>query len=300
MGLMHRMRAERSPPGRIAWVDGVYAPHSDAAVHIEDRGLQFADAVYEVCAVQDGRVMDEAPHLKRLRRSMSELGMDLPMSDGALKLVLREVARRNRLKDGFLYLQVTRGAATRDHAAPAGLRPSLIVTARRIAPAAIEKRRATGVAVVTVPETRWARCDIKSTALLPNVLAKTEAKRRGGFEAWFVDRQGFITEGSSTNAWIVNAEGEAITRALTDNILPGVTRAVAMEAASGEGLAIVERAFTRDEAYGAAEAFLTSATGGVMPVVTIDGRTIGEGRPGPVAARLQALYAQLSGANAST
>jgi len=249
--------------------------------------------------VQDGRVMDEAPHLKRLRRSLDELGMSLPMSDAALKLVLREVGRRNRLKNGFLYLQVTRGAATRDHAVPANVRPSLIVTARRIAPSAIEKRRASGVTVVTTPENRWGRCDIKSTALLPNVLAKTEAKRQGGFEAWFVDGEGFVTEGASTNAWIVTPGGEAITRALTDNILPGVTRAVALEAAMGEGLVIVERAFTREEAYNAAEAFLSSATGGVMPVSAIDGRTIGEGRPGPVAARLQALYARLSEANAS-
>lgn len=290
--MMSHSRGHRAPPGRIAYVGGRYIAHGEASVHIEDRGLQFADSVYEVCAVQGGRVMDEAPHLVRLERSLSELGISMPMVPDALKIVLREVARRNYLRDGFLYLQVTRGEATRDHAATDAMHPLLIVTAKRIDPKAIEKRRAAGVAVVTTPENRWGRCDIKSTALLPNVLAKTDAKKRGAYEAWFVDANGFVTEGSSTNAWIVTADGHAVTRALHDNILPGVTRSVALRAAAD--VAIEERAFSVEEAYTAREAFLTSATGGVMPVITIDGRKVGEGKPGPVAARLQALYRDLS------
>jgi D-alanine transaminase len=198
------------------------------------------------------------------------------------------------VKDGIVYLQVTRGAANRDHAVPKAILPTLIVTAKRIAPASVEARRAKGVAVVTVPENRWARCDIKSTALLPNVLAKTKAKEEGAFEAWFVDAGGHVTEGSSTNAWIVDAAGTAITRSLADNILPGVTRALVLEAALREGIAIAERPFTLEEAYTAAEAFVTSATGGVMPVVTIDGRKIGTGKPGPVAARMHGLYLSIS------
>jgi len=281
---------DRAPPGRIAYVDGRYLLHGQAGVHIEDRGLQFADAVYEVVGVTDGRLTDEEPHLTRLVRSLSEIGMTMPMSGTALKSVLREVMRRNHLRNGFLYLQVTRGVAARDHAVPKGIRPTLIVTAKRVTPAAIEARRAKGISVHTTKETRWARCDIKSTALLPNVLAKTEAKELGAYEAWFVDQDGFVTEGSSTNAWIVDADGTAITRSLSDNILPGVTRSVAIRAAAESGVTVAERAFSLQEAYGAREAFVTSATGGVMPVVTIDGRMIGEGKPGPVAARLQALY----------
>lgn len=285
---------ERAPPGRIAYVDGRYVPHGVASVHVEDRGLQFADAVYEVVGVSKGKLTDEAPHLARLERSLREIGMAMPMTPSALKIILREVVRQNRLKNGIVYLQVTRGAANRDHAAPKAILPTVIVTAKRIAPGLVEARRAKGVAVVTVPENRWARCDIKSTALLPNVLAKTKAKEAGAFEAWFVDAGGNITEGSSTNAWIVDPTGTAITRSLADNILPGVTRALVLEAAAKAGIAIAERAFTLDEAYGAAEAFVTSATGGVMPVVAIDGRKIGTGRPGPVAARMHGLYLTIS------
>lgn len=292
--MIEEIAGERAPPGRIAYVDGRYLPHGEASVHVEDRGLQFADAVYEVFGVAKGKLTDEAPHLKRLERSLREIGMQMPMEPSSLKIVLREVVRQNRLKEGIVYLQVTRGAANRDHAVPKAILPTVIVTAKRISPASIEARRAKGIAVVTVPETRWARCDIKSTALLPNVLAKTKAREEGAYEAWFVDAEGFVTEGSSTNAWIVGDAGTAITRSLADNILPGVTRGIVLQAAAEEGLAITERPFSREEAYAAAEAFVTSATGGVMPVVKIDGRTVGSGSPGPVAAKMRRLYLALS------
>jgi D-alanine transaminase len=293
-----RAHSRRAPPGRIAYVDGRYVPHRLASVHIEDRGLQFADSVYEVFFVSEGRLMDQAPHLDRLERSLGAIGMTLPVSRKALLLIMQEVVRRNRLTNGFLYLQMTRGVAARDHAATDAMRPLLILTARAVNPNAIEKRRAAGVAVVTTSDIRWGRCDIKTTALLPNVLAKTEARRRGAYEAWFVDRDGLVTEGASTNAWIVDAGGTAITRSIADNILPGVTRRVVLDAAAGAGITIEERGFSLEEAHRAHEAFITSATGGVMPVIRIDDATIGEGAPGPVAARMQALYRALSAANA--
>ena len=287
------------PQGRIAYVDGRYLPHAEASVHIEDRGLQFADAVYEVCSVNDGLLLDEAGHLDRLERSLSELAIPMPMGRGALMAVMREVMRRNRLKDGLVYLQVTRGAYRRDHAIPKDARPSLIITARSLDPKTYDKRRAEGVSVVTLKENRWGRCDIKTTGLLPNVLAKTEARKDGAYEAWFVDTDGFVTEGASTNAWIVTGKDVLVTRDLKANILAGVTRKGVLAALLHHGInAIEERAFTLKEANAASEAFITSASGGVIPVVTIDGRAVGTGRPGPMAARVHALYRDLSLAEA--
>ena len=287
------------PQGRIAYVDGRYLPHAGAAVHIEDRGLQFADAVYEVCSVNEGLLLDEQGHLDRLERSLKELSIPMPMTRDALKVVTREVMRRNRLKDGLIYLQVTRGAYRRDHAIPQTVRPSLIITARSLDPKTYDKRRAEGVSVVTLKENRWGRCDIKTTGLLPNVLAKTEARKDGAYEAWFVDTDGFVTEGASTNAWIVTGKDVLVTRDLKANILAGVTRKGVLAALSHHGInAIEERAFTLKEANAASEAFITSASGGVIPVVTIDGRAVGTGRPGPMAARVHALYRDLSLAEA--
>lgn len=279
-----------APPGRIAYVDGRYLPHGRAAVHIEDRGLQFADSVYEVYAVSGGRLLDEEAHLDRLERSLAALAMTLPLARAALKAVMREVVRRNRVTDGLLYLQITRGSHSRDHTIPDKARGTLIVTARRLSQDAIEARRAKGVPVVTAPDIRWGRCDIKTTALTPNVLAKTAARRAGAYEAWFVDKDGRITEGSSTNAWIVSRDGVLLTRQLHSDILPGVTRAAVLAVARAAGIAFEERGFTPEEAVVAREAFITSATGGVIPVISIDGQLIGGGKPGPVAARLQALY----------
>ena len=285
-----KMSRGRPPVGRIAYVDGNYRAHTAAGVHIEDRGLQFGDAVYEVCMVLDGRLLDESAHLDRLQRSLSELGIAMPMRRNALRIVLRETMRRNRLHNGFLYLQVTRGAFRRDHAIPALDRPTLIVTARNIDFASVEARRAQGVAVFSTPDIRWGRCDIKSTGLLPNVLAKTKAHEHGAYEAWFVDAAGFITEGASTNAWIVNDKGRAVTRSLSPAILPGVTRAAIIAALGAQGIAIEERSFTLEEAKAAREAFITSATAGAMPVVAIDERPIGNGHPGLVTQQIQAAY----------
>ena len=289
------------PQGRIAYVDGRYLPHAGAAVHIEDRGLQFADAIYEVCSVNDGLLLDEVGHLDRLERSLRELAIPMPMGRGALMVVMREVMRRNRLKDGLIYLQVTRGAYRRDHAIPSFAKPSLIITARSIDPKSYDKRRAEGISVVTLKDIRWGRCDIKTTGLLPNVLAKTQARKGGAYEAWLVDEKGFVTEGASTNAWIVTKNDVLVTRDLKANILAGVTRKGVLAALSHHGInAIEERAFTLKEASDASEAFITSASGGVIPVVRIDGHTIGAGKPGPMAARVHSLYREMSLAEAKS
>jgi D-alanine transaminase len=282
---------ERNPVGHVAYVNGRYLPHGDAGVHVEDRGLQFADAVYEVFGVADSQILDEEEHLDRLERSVGEIGMAAPMGRAALKLVLREIARRNRVTDGLIYLQVTRGALRRDHAIPdTQPRPSLILTARNIGAGALDSRRQRGIAVVTMPDERWARCDIKSTALLPNILAKTTARRAGAFEAWLVDADGFVTEGSTTSAWIVDADGRLVTRDLSHAILPGVTRRVILEAVAKSQMQIVERRFTVAEALAAREAFITAATLGALPVVTVDGKKIGDGKPGFITCRVQELY----------
>lgn len=287
------------PQGRIAYVDGRYLPHAVAAVHIEDRGLQFADAVYEVCSVNDRLLLDEVGHLDRLERSLRELAIPMPMGRGALMVVIREVMRRNRLRDGLIYLQVTRGAYRRDHAIPPFAKPSLIITARSIDPKTYDKRRAEGISVVTLKDIRWGRCDIKTTGLLPNVLAKTQARKGGAYEAWLVDAQGFVTEGASTNAWIVTKNNVLVTRELAANILAGVTRKGVLAALSHHGInAIEERAFTVKEASDASEAFITSASGGVIPVVRIDGHAIGTGKPGPMAQRIHSLYREMSLAEA--
>ena len=279
------------PVGRIAYVDGRYVRHDLASVHIEDRGLQFADAIYEVFGVFGGKVFDEEEHLDRLERSLRELALPMPMGRRALKLVVREIARRNRLADGLIYIQVTRGAARRDHAIPEPpLRASLIMTAKALDTKSFEERRASGIKVVTTADERWARCDIKSTALLPNVLAKTKARAAGAYEAWLIDRDGHVTEGSSTSAWIVDAQGRLVTRDLDNAILPGVTRRILIAVAEGAQMPIVQRRFTQAEAQAAREAFITAATIGALPVVEIDGKRIGDGRPGPVARRLQELY----------
>ena len=281
----------REPVGRIAYVNGRYLPHSRAAVHIEDRGLQFADAIYEVVGVVGGRFLDEEEHLDRLQRSVGEIGMAMPMGRAALKLITREMARRNRVRDGLIYFQVTRGAVRRDHAvSDSPPRATLIVTARNLDPNQVERRRETGIAVITHPDERWARCDIKSTALLPNILAKTAARKAGAFEAWLIDDDGFVTEGASTSAWIVTKEGRVVTRDLSNAILPGVTRRIILKAAAEGQLPVEERKFTIDEALAAKEAFITAATLGATPVVVIDGHTIGDGKPGPIARRIQELY----------
>jgi D-alanine transaminase len=280
---------------RIAYVNGRYVPHRRAAVSIDDRGLQFADAVYEVCEVRDGRLIDERRHLARLRRSLGEIELSMPVSFTALRVILREVARRNRVVDGIVYLQISRGVAPRNHLFPPDdVRPGLIVTAHGVDRAKGEARAAAGVAVATATDERWKRVDIKTTALLPNILAKQRAKQAGAYEAWLVAADGTVTEGSSTNAWIITVGGVLVTRPGHSAILRGITRGVVRDLAGREGLAYEERAFTVAEALAAREAFLTSAGNIVTPIVSIDGRPVGNGRVGPLAPKLRALFHSLA------
>jgi D-alanine transaminase len=276
---------------RIAYVNGRYLPLSYAAVSIEDRGYQFADGVYEVCEVRGGRLVDERRHMARLDRSLHEIHMARPMTAKALSVVLHETVRRNRVHDGIVYLQITRGVARRDFSfPPADTPPSVVVSARSNDRARLEQLAADGIAVITVPDTRWQRVDIKSVALLPNVLAKQAAREQGAREAWLVDSQGRVTEGASSNAWIVSRDGKLITHPLGHDVLPGITRAVVIEVVMAQGLELEERAFSVEEVYAAREAFVTSASQIVLPVVSIDGRPIGNGAPGLIATALRRDY----------
>lgn len=274
---------------RIAYVSGHYLPHRQAAVHIEDRGYQYADGVYEVLAVVGRKLVDEPAHLERLHRSLGELRIAPPLGDAALKVVMREVVRRNGVDRGIVYVQVTRGVAPRDHAFPKRAKPVLVVTSRR-ARAPDPKQAGDGVAVITIPDIRWQRCDIKSVSLLPNVLGKQQAREAGAYEAWQVDHDGNITEGTSTNAWIVTAGGEVVTRACDHAILSGVTRLAVLDIIAREGMTLVERPFSVAEAKAAREAFLTSTTADLLPVVKIDGDWVANGKPGSVATRLREAY----------
>lgn len=276
---------------RIAYVNGRYVRHAEASVHIEDRGYQFSDGVYEVSGVRGGLLMDETYHLERLANSLQALQIEPPMAWGALRHVMREVVRRNAIINGMIYLQVTRGVARRDHPFPnPPVRPALVVTAKRLNAERIAQTIASGVGVITLPDQRWARRDIKSISLLANILAKQAARDAGAYEAWLVDPDGFVTEGSSTNAWIVDGEGRVITRPLSQDILPGVTRRVLLEAAKREGIEIIERAFTVEDARSACEAFISASTAIIIPVVRVDGVVIGNGVPGSVTMRLRAAY----------
>jgi D-alanine transaminase len=280
---------------RIAYVNGQYRDLRDASVNVEDRGYQFADGVYEVCEVRGRRLVDFPRHMARLQRSLRELRIAEPMPLSALGIVMHEVVRRNRVTYGLVYLQVTRGVARRDHAFPPNpVKPSVVVTARALNYENNEQTAAKGIKVVTVPENRWRRVDIKSVSLLPNVLAKQEARERGAYEAWYVGSDGFITEGASSNAWIVTKDGRVVTRSADHGILAGITRAVLMEVMDALQIRLEERPFTPAEAYEAAEAFVTSASQIVMPVVAIDGRIIGNGQPGGIAKRLREEFHRFS------
>ena len=277
--------------GRVAYVNGRFLAHAEAAVHIEDRGYQLADAVYEVWALFDGRLADAEGHFTRLERSLGELSIAMPMSRAALTAVLREAVRRNRVREGLLYLQVSRGVAPRDHAFPTTpVRPAVVITVKGFDRAQSEAKAAKGVGVVTTPESRWGRCDIKTVGLLPNALAKQKAREAGAAEAWFVDDLGFVTEGASSNAWIVDGDGTLRTRDTNANILRGVTRSTLLTIIADAGLKVSERPFTPDEARAASEAFITGAGTLVLPVTSVDGRPVGSGEVGPVAMRLRRLY----------
>ncbi len=297
---MKKWSSARPPAGRIAYVNGRYLPHSAAGVHVEDRGLQLGDSIYEVVRVAGHRLIDEEPHLERMERSLREIGMDTPMGRAALKLVMRAVVARNRISDGILYLQVTRGAVRRDHVPPRDVPcPTLIMTMHPLDQAALAARMQIGVGVASQPDIRWGRCDIKTVQLLPNLLAKQAARARGAYEAWLIDADGYVTEGASSNAWIVDQEGTVITRDLSHAILPGVTRRIMLQAMAEAQIRIVERKFTLAEAKAAREAFMSSATGPAIPVVMIDGQAIGAGRPGPLAEHIRTLYAARAGITAS-
>lgn len=274
----------------IAYVNGRYLRSDNARIHIEDRGYQFADGIYEVCLVIGGRYWDADGHLDRMDRSLRELQISPPMSRTSLRTVMAELLTRNRMKNALVYIQVTRGVAHRNHQFPAPETPAaLVMTARRFDLGASDERARVGVNVITQPDIRWARVDIKSVSLLPNVLAKQAAFEAGAAEALLV-KDGKITEGSSSNAWIVDQTGVIITHPKTQEILGGITRETAIACAKDLQIKIEERPFTAEEAAQAKEAFITAATVLVMPVVAIDGRQIGDGAPGPIATRLREAY----------
>lgn len=276
---------------RVAYVNGRYVPHKSAAVHIEDRGFQFADGVYEVVSCVNGHFADEVGHLDRLERSLSELKIGMPMSRKSLRIVLRELVRRNRLKNAFVYFQVTRGVAPRDFKFPKPVRPTLVISIVGRARFDLEARKRELRKAITVPDIRWKRRDIKTTALTAQVLAKQAAVERGAYEAWMVDDEGFVTEGSSTNAWIVDKNDNVITRpAQGNNILKGVTRNALQVLCAKAGIKIIERPFTVKEAYQAKEAFITAAGTMVMPIVEIDGKKIGDGKLGAVTEKMLDIY----------
>lgn len=276
----------------IAYVNGAYLPLAHARVSIQDRGFQFGDAIYEVWPVRGGQIHDVEGHMARLHRSLTELRIASPMSEAALWVVLREVMRRNRVRDGIVYVEISRGATRgRDHTFPSPpVRPTIVVTAKNLDRALLQKRAEQGVKVITLPESRWARRDVKSVNLLANVLARQAANEAGAFEAWFVDDDGLVTEGTSSSAFIVDANGALHTRPLSSELLHGVTRAAIMQVAREQNLALIERAFTVDDAKAAREAFITHASNAAVPVIAIDGVAISHGRPGPVARALRAAY----------
>lgn len=273
---------------RIAYVNGQYRDMRDASVNIEDRGYQFSDGVYEVCEIRSSKVVDMARHMTRLQRSLRELRIDMPMPLSSLEVVIHETVRRNRVIYGIVYLQVTRGVARRDHAFPVKpVKPAIVVTARSLNFQKNQDTAGRGIGVITLPENRWPRVDIKSVSLLPNVLAKQQARENDAYEAWFVDSGGHVTEGASSNAWIITKDGKVVTRSAESGILAGITRAVLTNVLAALQIKFEERPFTPEEAYEAAEAFVTASSQIVMPVVRIDGRLVGNGKPGPISMRLR-------------
>ncbi|RWX11315.1 D-amino-acid transaminase [Rhizobium hidalgonense] len=276
---------------RIAYVNGRYVKHSDASVHIEDRGYQFADGVYEVCEVRHGYIVDLTRHLNRLDRSLSELRITWPMGRAALTQVIRQTLRRNHVRDGLFYLQVTRGVARRDHVFPAeGTPPSLVITAKSTDPKIIAAKNANGIRAITLLDNRWDRVDIKSVGLLPNAMARQQAKEAGAQEAIYVDADGMVKEGAATNVWIVDPDGTLVTRPAEHGILRGITRTTLMDVAARLGLKIAERNFSVSEMLTAREVFLTAATSICFPVVSVDGQAIANGHPGSVSQKVREAF----------
>ncbi|ARO30078.1 D-amino-acid transaminase [Rhizobium lentis] len=276
---------------RIAYVNGRYVKHSDASVHIEDRGYQFADGVYEVCEIRHGYIVDLTRHLNRLDRSLGELSIAWPMSRAALTQVIRETLRRNHVRNGLFYLQVTRGVARRDHVFPAeGTPPSLVITAKSTDPKIIAAKNANGIKAITVTDNRWDRVDIKSVGLLPNAMARQQAKEAGAQEAIYVDGDGMVKEGAATNVWMVDSDGTLITRPAEHGILRGITRTTLIDVAAKLGLPIAERNFSVSEMLAAREVFLTAATSICFPVVSVDGLPIANGHPGSVSQKIREAF----------
>ncbi|MBB4525174.1 D-amino-acid transaminase [Rhizobium leguminosarum] len=276
---------------RIAYVNGRYVKHSDASVHIEDRGYQFADGVYEVCEVRHGYIVDLTRHLNRLDRSLGELRIAWPMSRAALTQVIRETLRRNHVRNGLFYMQVTRGVARRDHVFPAeGTPPSLVITAKSTDAKIIAAKNANGIKAITLVDNRWDRVDIKSVGLLPNAMARQQAKEAGAQEAIYVDGYGMVKEGAATNVWIVDPDGTLVTRPAEHGILRGITRTTLMDVAAKLGLQIAERSFSVSEMLAAREVFLTAATSICFPVVSVDGQTIANGHPGSVSQKVREAF----------
>ncbi|NTF41930.1 D-amino-acid transaminase [Rhizobium sp. AC27/96] len=276
---------------RIAYVNGRYVQHGDAMVHIEDRGYQLADGVYEVCEVRHGVIVDLTRHLDRLNRSLSELRIAWPMARAALVVVIRETLRRNHVRNGMFYLQVTRGVARRDHVFPAdGTPSSIVVTAKSTDQSLIARKNANGIKAITVRDNRWDRVDIKSVGLLPNVMARQQAKEAGAQEAIYIDHNGMVKEGAATNVWIVDHDGNLVTRPAEHGILRGITRTTLMDVAARLGVTIVERYFSVEEMMAAREVFITAATSICFPVVSIDGETIANGHPGSMSQKIREAF----------
>lgn len=280
---------------RIVYVNGRYFPYAHARVHVEDRGFQFADAVYEVCEINNGRLVDLTRHLQRLDGSLKAVAIDRPMSDAALRHIFFETVRRNRVRHGTLYLQISRGQAPRDFPFPnPAVRPTVVCLARAHSRGAMAALAVDGIHVQTEPDPRWRRCDIKTVMLLPAVLAKQAARQTGAREVWFVDRDGLITEGASSTAWIITPDGQALTRPLSEAILPGVTRATVIDELETLGLQFEQRPFSVAEAERAREAFQTSASGTVLPVVKVNGAILGDGKPGALTVQLRHKFHQFA------
>lgn len=282
---------------RTVFVNGSFVPFEQATIPLMDRGFLFADGIYEVSAVINGRLIDNEPHLARLDRSLKEIRIHNPYSAAEWTRLEEEIVARNRLEEGLVYMQVTRGAAEREYVFPKDATPTVVMFTQpknMIASPLAE----TGAAVITVPDLRWKRRDIKSIGLLAQVLAKQAAAEAGVSEAWMVE-DGLITEGGSSTAFILTNERKVVTRPLSTAVLPGITRLSVMRLAKENGLTIEERAFSVDEALGAAEAFLTSASSLVMPVVSIDGKPVGDGKPGGMTRRLRRVYLDMAGVNAA-
>ena len=281
---------------RIVFINGSFLPYEEAKVPVMDRGFLFADGIYEVSAVLNSRLVDNDAHLARLERSLKEIRIPNPYAPEEWTRLEEELVRRNGLVEGVVYMQVTRGVAERDFAFPKDAKPTVVMFTQ-VKTISRSPAAEAGVAVVTVEDLRWKRRDIKSVALLAQVLAKQAAAEAGVAEAWMVE-DGHVTEGSSSTAFIITKDRRIVTRPLSNAILPGITRRSVMRLASEAGLRIEERLFTVEEAHGAAEAFLTSASSFVMPVVAIDGRPVGTGKPGQLTRRLRQLYLEMAGAPA--